>query len=163
MIRRFLAVFALVLLAPVVAGATALSITASNVKLISGPKVDGAVAGEAMTAGMVVYQKASDGKWYKAQCDGTAEEAGSLRGVGIVLSTADGAGATVSVAMRDAVVQLGAGTAGTVYFVGGTAGALNPSSDLSTTNYSTPAAIGIGSGTARVKVLGAFATGAVVP
>jgi hypothetical protein len=166
MIRRHLiALFAAFTLfaAPTLVLAAALSITASNVKLISGDKTDGAVAGEAITAGMGVYQKAADARWYKAQCDGTAEEAGSLVGVGIALGTADAAGAVISVARHGAVVQIGAGTAGTVYYVGATAGGINPVADLATTNYSTPIAIGVGSSPARVQIIGKYAPGAVLP
>lgn len=139
---------------------TALSLTASAVLLVAGPHADG-IAGEALTAGQAVYQKASDGKWCKAQCDGTAEEAGSLRGCGLALNTADATGAPVRVALPGATVKLGAGTAGIVYMVGGAAGALVPEGDLASTNKATIATHCIG-GTGTVHAVIGTYTGAVL-
>lgn len=129
---------------------TALSITAASVLWQSGPIDKDQVAGEAFVAGAAVYL-AADGTWYKAQCDGTAVEAGS-GGVGLALATADAAGARVSIARSGAVVTLGTGTAGIVYYVGATAGAINPVADLSSTNKITPLILGIGS--SKVQLLG---------
>ena len=139
--------------------AAALSITASNVVLVNGPRKSDLVAGEAFVAGAAVYRKSSDGKWYKAQCDGTIDEAGQTE-IGMALSTADAAGSRVTVALQGAIVSIGAGTSGTVYFVGATAGSVVPAADLATTNYSTPFMQGIGSN--KVMILGFF-TGAILP
>lgn len=141
----------------------ALSITAAQVLLASGPSEAG-IAGEAITQGQAVYLDASSGKWKKAQCDGTAAEAGQ-DGYGIALNAAGADGQPVQVARPNAVVTLGAGAApaaGTVYFVGATAGALNPAADLVSTNKALP--IGLGLSTNRVLILkDGYHAGAVVP
>jgi hypothetical protein len=137
----------------------ALSITASNVLLYTGTPLADQVAGAAFTAGAAVY-KSDSGTWLKAQCDGTAVEAGA-NGIGIALGTADVAGARVSIAGPGCKVTLGTGTAGVPYFPGATAGNLNELADLATTNKVTIACIGIGSN--RVLVVGAYDAGSVVP
>lgn len=139
---------------------TALSITTSQVNYLSGP-MELARAGEAITVGMGVYL-AADGAWYKAQCDGTALEAGS-QGLGIALASALAAGQYIGVAKPGAKITLGAGagpTAGVVYYVGATAGAINPVADLTSTNKVTPICQGIGSN--QVKVLRDYDAGAVL-
>lgn len=112
----------------------ALAITAANVAYASGPKIADQVAGEAFVAGASVYQLA-DGSWKKAKCGGTAIEAGSGN-QGMALATADAANARVSVALPGAVVTIAASglTAGIPYFIGATAGAINPLADLVSTN-----------------------------
>lgn len=162
MLRRTLygALAALLLLVPQLSFATALSITAANVSLDSGPRESDQIAGEAFAAGAVVYLKASDGKWYKAQSDGTAEEAGSVD-IGLALSTADAAGARLSIAKAGAVVSLGTGTAAVAYFVGRTAGAIIPAADLASTDKAT--LIGLGIGTNKLLLTRLYHSGAVVP
>lgn len=122
---------------------TALSITAANVKYINGPILADQVAGEAFIAGAEVYQLA-DGTWKKAQCDGTALEAGS-KNLGMALFTADAAGARGSIGLRDAVVQVAASglAVGVPYCVGRTAGSLVPVADLLSTDKVTIAALSI--------------------
>lgn len=151
---------ALALVVPVVAGATALSITAASVAWQSGPLKSGAVAGEAFAAGAVVYYKNADARWYKAQCDGTAEEAGQ-NDIGIALGTADAAGAQISIATSGAVVALGTGAAGTFYAIGTTAGQIVPVGDLATTNKATLVGLGIGSN--KLLISRVYNAGAVVP
>lgn len=121
----------------------ALSITASNVSLDSGAHDLDCIAGEAFNAGAAVYRSSSDGKWYKAQCDGSVDEAGATDS-GIALFTASGAGARGVVAKDGAVVSVGSAVclAGTPYFIGAAYGALNPFSDLVSTNKVTLAAVG---------------------
>ncbi len=139
---------------------TALSITTSQVNYLSGP-TELVLSGEAITVGMAVY-RASDGLWYKAQCDGTAVEAGSL-GKGIALASALAANQKIGVAKPGAKITLGAGaapTTGVVYYIGATAGALNPVGDLSSTNKVSPIALCIGSN--QAKVMGEYDAGAVL-
>jgi hypothetical protein len=140
---------------------TALSITAANVSLDSGAHDVDQIAGEAFIAGAVVYQRASDSKWLKAQCDGTAEEAGSVA-LGIALATADAAGARVSIARDGAVVSVGSAVclAGFFYCPGRTAGALIPSADLASTDKASLAAFGIS--TSKLLVQRLYNSGAVV-
>ena len=137
----------------------ALSITAANVIWQSGDIDKDQVAGEAFIAGAMVY-KAANGTWLKAQSDGTAIEAGS-EDLGMALFTADVAAARGSIAKPGAVVAIGAGTAGVPYFVGPTAGSLNPIADIASTGKVTMAAVGIGSN--KVQLARVYNAGAVVP
>lgn len=138
----------------------ALTITAANVSLVSGAHDDGCIAGEAFAAGAAVYQKSTDLKWYKAQSDGTTEEAGSVD-LGVALATADAAGARVSVAKTGAVVALGTGAAGTFYAIGRTAGAIIPVADLASTDKATM--VGLGIGTNQMLLQRLYNAGSVVP
>lgn len=122
------------------------------------------VAGEAITVGQSVYYDAATGTWKKAQCDGTAAEAGA-DGYGIALSSAPAANQPIVVALPGSTVTLGAGAApaaGTMYYISATYGGLAPSADLSSTNKVTPICFGVGSN--KVKILGgAYDSGAVKP
>ncbi len=138
---------------------TALTVTASGVVWQSGPILSDQVAGEAFDAGAAIYRNATAGKWLKAQCDGTAAEAGSDN-LGIALASADADGSRISVAIEGAIVTLGTGTAGIVYCPGTTAGSLIPTADLASTNKAVPFAIGIGSN--KVKLFRVYDSGAVI-
>lgn len=90
-------------------------------------------AGEAITAGQLIYRKASDSKAYLAQSDGTEEEAGVI---GMALNAA-AAGQPVQYAAGGASVEitLQAGiftTPGTgqILVLGPTAGKFSDASDL---------------------------------
>lgn len=167
MIRRLfgaLLIAVSVALAPALVLATALSVTTTQVLPTTTSFTKDGIAGEAITQGQAVYFNASNGKWLKAQCDGTAAEAGQ-DGYGLALSGAGADGQPLTIALPGSVITLGAGAApaaGTVYFVGATAGALNPAGDLSSTNKVLPIALGVG--TNRVLILtGAYHSGSVVP
>jgi hypothetical protein len=54
--------------------ATDLSVTAASVVPGSGAVLATGTAGEALTAGQAVYQKAADSKWYKADCNSATAE-----------------------------------------------------------------------------------------
>lgn len=138
---------------------TALTITKANVAFVEGILKPGEIAGEAFDAGDMVYLKASDSRWYKAQCDGTPEEAGAI-GLAMALATADAAGARVGLAMPDSIVSIGAGVAGVLYVVGTVAGDLMPIADAASTNKVTPAALGIGSN--KVRLCHVYNVGAVL-
>ena len=91
-------------------------------------------AGEAFDAGMVVYRKASDGKWWKAQCDGTAEESGVGVQIGIAITT--GVADQYVVVQTGGDINLGAtvAIAAGPYVVSATAGGIAPMADLASTN-----------------------------
>ena len=127
-----------------------LSITAASVSLISGPSCD-AYAGEALTAGQSAYL-AADGKWYKAQRDGTQIEGGQY-GLGIAVNSAPGVGQAVRIALPGALVAIGATVAANaIYRVSATAGAIADAAG-SSTNYDSLLAFGVS--TSRVRVIGA--------
>lgn len=122
---------------------TALVISAASVAYQDGPLAADRIAGEAFAAGAMLYRKVTDGRWYKAQGDGSAVEAGQ-DGIGMALSTADAAGARVTVALPGARVAVGTGSAGVVYTLDDTAGLLGPVADRNSTDKVTVAALGIG-------------------
>lgn len=137
----------------------AITITAANVALVSGPVLADQPAGEAFTAGMAVY-KAADGTWKKAQGDGTAIEAGSID-LGVALATADAAGARVSIARDGAIVAYGAVlTAGLFYIIGDTAGSIYPSADAGSTDKVT--LIGVAKSTSQLHIQRLYDAGAVI-
>lgn len=113
-----------------------LSVTATQVLPSTTATIKNLIAGEAMTAGQLVYKKASDNKAYLAQADGTAAEAVVL---GIVVGPAVAATQRCSV-QCNGTVTIGAGasvTAGAAYFLSATAGAICPVADLTTDDYVT--------------------------
>ena len=140
----------------------ALSITAASVAYVSGPVQQDAVAGEAFVAGAMLYFNTSDQRWYKAKCASATVAQAGQDGIGMALFTADAAGARGSVARPGAVVTIGAGTAGSPYFIGPTAGNLNPLADVVTSTYKvTFAAMGRGSSQVQLGYL--YDAGSVAP
>lgn len=114
-----------------------LSITAANVAVSASARVNNtANAGETITAGMSVYLKAADGRWWKAQCDGVIAESGSgvLRGIALHGSLA---GQPLAVMEAGDIVIGATVTVGTEYYVSATAGGICPVADLASTNYLT--------------------------
>ena len=116
-------------------------------------------AGETITAGMAVYLKSSDSRWWKAQADGTSAESGvgsntlgvaltgSSAGQPIIVDTADTNGITIG----------GTTVVGTVYCVSATAGGICPWADLASTNYVT--IVGVGDTSNKIKMIVGGATG----
>ena len=107
-----------------------LTITATSVVPGSDASMSSGIAGEAITAGQSLYIKAADGKLWKAQCDGTAEEATC---VGVALN-----GAAVNQPVNyvsSGTLVIGATTVKTAaYVVSATAGGIAPMADLIATN-----------------------------
>lgn len=122
---------------------SALTIAKADVLLVTGSAASNQVAGEPFEAGDEVYQ-AGNGRWFKAQCDGTALQAGA-RGTGMALATADVAGARVGIARPGSIVSVGTGEEGGVYCLGRTPGTLVPYFDVEVGDRVTIAALGIGS------------------
>lgn len=106
-----------------------LTITATNVVSISA-SVQTGIAGETITAGNSLYIKAADGKLWKAQCDGTPEEAAC---VGIALNGA-AVNQPVNYASEGAINIGGTTSKATTYVVSATAGGIAPQADLVATN-----------------------------
>ena len=108
--------------------------------------------GETVTAGMVVYLKASDSKWYKAVATsgGTAEQSGS--GVVMGIAMCGGAASQPGVVAVGGTVTIG-GTlaAGVFYYVSQTlAGKFSLPADLGSGDY--VSIIGYATTTAILKV-----------
>jgi hypothetical protein len=124
-----------------------LSVTAASVAPSSDAVLTAGTAGEALTAGQAVYKKASDGKWYKADCNSATAE----------VRAASGIAATGSATGQPVVVQTGGSitigatlTAGVVYYLSGTAGGIRPVADNTTGDY--PQAVGIATSTSVLKL-----------
>lgn len=133
-----------------------LVITAANCKKTSSTSLDKTyVAGETLTAGQTCYLKSTDGKIWKAQCDGTAEEA-TFKGIALNAAGAD----QPVVLATGSDLTIGATVAvGTVYAISATAGGIAPVGDLVSTNKLT--IIGFGK-TATLLTLNPIETGIAV-
>lgn len=125
---------------------TALSITAANVVAGSGALTENGIAGATITAGQVVYKDSSTLQFALADADGAA----SLRApYGIALNGAS-AGQPLAVLVSGLVTIGATMTAGTVYYLGDTPGAIVPVGDLNSGDY--PTIIGIATSTSVLKV-----------
>jgi hypothetical protein len=124
-----------------------LTVTPANVLPGSGAAIYTGLAGEALTAGKQVYQKAADQKWYMADCNSATAEARRASGTAL---TGSAAGQPVSV-QKSGRITIGATTAnGTVYFLSGTAGGIRPAADNTTGDY--PQVIGLGVSTTQIEL-----------
>lgn len=127
------------------------TITATQVKHVSGPKGSG-VLGETATRGMPIYLDATTGKLLKAVA--TSAAASDVEG----LLLADGSdGSHVAYAKDGAVVDLGAGAAvpaGKILVLSGTAGGISPHTDATTPatgEFATTLGNGIGNNRVQLK------------
>lgn len=139
-----------------------LSITAAQVLYVSGP-VENGTAGEALTPGQAVYKSTSDGKWYMAQADGTALQAGSGTDLGLALNDADAANFPVRVALKGCRVTLGAGAApaaSAIYVLSATFGSIADAADIVTAGHFRTV-IALGAGSNAVDVIGVAPGGAI--
>lgn len=106
-----------------------LVVTATSVVNVSASLLTG-TAGETITAGQALYVKATDGRLWKAQADGTTEEA-TVAGVALN-------GASVGQPVQYASggdITIGATTAKTTtYVLSAAAGGICPQADLVSTN-----------------------------
>lgn len=107
-----------------------LTITPASVVAAANAVVAPGIAGEAITAGQVVYKKSTDSKIYKALAAGTPEEASV---VGIALN---GASANQPIDYQSGGdLALGATTIKTtMYMLSAAAGGICPQADLVVTN-----------------------------
>jgi hypothetical protein len=138
---------------------TVLTITASNISLVSGEPLGNQVAAAAITPGQSVYL-ADAGNWGLAQGDGTAVEAGS-NNLGVALGGASAAGQRFSVAVPGCIIGFGAIlTAGLFYTITDTAGGIGPSADNGSGDKAT--LIGQAISTSQMLLIRAYNAGAVI-
>lgn len=106
--------------------------------------------GETVTAGQVLYQKSTDSKFYKAQCDGTAEESGS--GVTMAIALAGGVASQFIGGLTSGTVTSGAThTKGYPVYLHSTAGSFTETiADITSGYYVTQ--IGVATTTAIMNV-----------
>lgn len=124
-----------------------LSITAANVAAGGGAKIVPGTAGEAITAGQVVYLDSSTGRFKLA--DNNSATAAVRSPYGIALNGA-AAGQPLSV-LTSGPITIGATlTAGVAYYLSATAGGICPVADLATGQY--PTVLGIATSTTVLRV-----------
>lgn len=106
-----------------------ISITAANVKLVSGPTKK-RIAGATLAAGQVCYQASATRKAGLADNDNATAEVRAIDGVALNGAAAD---QPVELAANGAVISVGAVlTAGTDYYLSGTPGGICPRADVTT-------------------------------
>jgi hypothetical protein len=124
------------------------SVIAASVKKTATTVIETGTAGEAVTAGQPVYLKSLDKKLWLADANGSDLTA---EAVGIALNGAS-ADHPLDYAV-DGDVTFNAGlTAGTVYVVSATAGAIAPSADLDTNSTWHATVLGVASSTTNLKL-----------
>ncbi len=124
-----------------------ISITAANVKLVSGPS-EAMRAGAAIAAGQVAYKEGATGLAKLGDNDSATAEVRGAHGMALNGAAAD---QPVTVARNGAVVDLGAVlTAGTDYYLSGTPGGICPRADVVSTDD--PVRIGMALTTSRLQI-----------
>ena len=125
-----------------------ITVTAGNVKWVSGARPVVVKAGASITRGQPVYLNTATGEHELADAD---TDAASIV-AGVALS--DGYdGADMLIAPPGAVINWGATlTAGTIYVLSTTAGSVAPWADLATGDYVVVLAIGAGTANAEIIV-----------
>ncbi len=117
------------------------TLTAANVVIGNSTQYTSEVAGESITAGLFVYKKASDSKWYVADCS-TLEKSGSgsydTAKISMALNNAT-AGQPLNILSPKQVITIGSGLVEQIYVLSASAGAgkMCPPADLSTGNLLT--------------------------
>jgi hypothetical protein len=145
--RAIVALLAVVVFsAPMAASAADLTVTAASVVRVTGDTETG-TAGETLTAGQAVYKKASDSKWYKADCNSATAE---VRIASAIALNGGAAGQPVVVQKTGSVTIGATMTAGTVYYLSGTAGGIRPVADNTTGDY--PQTIGMATSTTVLQL-----------
>lgn len=106
-----------------------ISITAANVKLVSGSTEKG-ISGATIVASQILYKEAASSKMKLADNDSATAEVRAIYGMALHASLAD---QPIVMAKNGAVVDVGAVlTAGVEYYVSGTPGAICPRADVTT-------------------------------
>lgn len=114
-----------------------ITITKGNVIPSSVGSRNSGIAGEALEAGQLLYLKASDNKWYKADCT-TAEKAGNNSPQNLRMALADaGTNQPIVFAEPGSLITVGSVlTKGIWYVLSATGGKLADHGDLTTGQFS---------------------------
>lgn len=138
-----------------------LSLTAANVIMSAAGKKSDGIAGEAITAGDVLYKDSSDSNKLKLA---DANAAGKRGVVGIALNDA-ATGQTVSYCISDSALAIGATVSiGYIAILSGTPGAIAPAADAAAGME--VVILGVGVSTTAIKCsfsTGLLSAGAVIP
>lgn len=134
-------------------------ITAANVVPSSGYGFTDGVAGEAITRGQLVYLKAADNEYYKADADDTSATS-TVKGVALQDA---GNGQPLRIQTSGSITIGGTVTVGTIYVASDTAGGIKPHGDLATGDY--VSIVGVGTTAAIITMLpgGIYNSGVQVP
>jgi hypothetical protein len=125
-----------------------LVITAASVVAGSTARITEGTAGVALTAGQVVYQEASTGLMKLCDCNSATAEVRVPKGIALHAAAANQPVAFLT----QGPITIGATvTAGTTYFVSGTAGGIRPAADNTTGDY--VSIVGIATSTTVIDVL----------
>ncbi len=119
---------------------TAANVVAGNVTLSKG------TAGETITAGQVLYKKASDSKYYLADADAGSAES-TVVGIAVTGAILD---ETVHFQTSGTIDIGGTVTKGLIYVLSGTAGGVAPSADLASGDYTS--ILGVASSTTNIAI-----------
>jgi len=124
---------------------TPITVSAAGVVKGSGAQTEAGTAGETITAGQVVYKKASDSKFYKCDCDATAHtsngEVDNIYGIAL-----NGAAASQPLTVQKSGEITMTGTTlvvGTVYVLSETAGSFQDVANLPSTSYVVIVGVGL--------------------
>lgn len=110
-----------------------LTVTAASVLPYSGAIQETGVAGEAIaTAGLALYKKSGDKRWYKSDNDNAEADAIAH---GVSLCAAPAAGLPVVVHTEGDLNPGATLTVGTSYYVGAAAGGIAPGADVTAGKY----------------------------
>ncbi|MCK1541443.1 hypothetical protein IVB12_05480 [Bradyrhizobium sp. 179] len=108
-----------------------LSITASSVLPGAGAITEDGISGATITAGQAVY-KAADGTWALADADSATALARDAKGIAL---NGASAGQPIKVQKGGELTVNAVLTAGTTYYLSGTAGGICPLADVGTGEY----------------------------
>lgn len=124
-----------------------LTITAANVVADSDATIEWGTAGEAITAGQVVYRDSTTAKYMKADNNSATAEAKVPRGVAL-----NGAAANqpLAICTRGSVTIGATLSGGVAYYLSDTAGGICPVADLGTGETAT--ILGISTSTTKLKI-----------
>lgn len=123
------------------------TVTAANVLKGAGATTVDMIAGATITAGQVIYKEAATGQAKLADCDSATAEARIPYGIAL---NGAAAGQPVEV-LRSGLITIGGTlTAGSEYWLSGTAGAICPAADKAAGDRSV--LIGVATTTAVLKV-----------
>jgi len=124
-----------------------LTITAANVKLVSG-STQPIIAGAAVTAAQLVYKASATGKALLSDNDNPTPEVRAIHGMALHAALAD---QPLTLALNGAVVELGVIlTAGVDYYLSGTPGGICPRADVISTDD--PIRVGMALTTSRLQL-----------
>jgi hypothetical protein len=140
------------------ARAADLTITAGNVKIVDEDSTTKRVKfGETVTQGQAVYQKNSDGKWWKADADSATAEETQAEAIVLTPGGADEYGYVVTAGLINMGATL---TVGQIYVLSDVAGGVRPAADNGSGD--TVVILGVATTSSRLW-LRPFASGADVP